>query len=529
MADHPLNRHATPDERLYLRARWVFLAILAVLPLSGAQVRDSLGTDVLYWVLVAVVAIDSAVLSRAASRGSGALSRAMVQVLGPDLLVVAGMTYAWYGIETGFYPVAVVLPATYALLLPKREAWLTGLGSALAYVTGHLFAHSHVLEPGSLILHALGAAAIPLLTALVAVSVERRRQREEETVIAVGQREVALEQISRRLAELEAVSQITELVHSTLDFEDVAPTVLEILAKVLGLETCSLFVIDKERAETLFSASIGSPSGVEPVVPAQHADHGALEGHFSCTAAFDHAGMMVLLCASAEDLQRLTKEDRLVLSAVASELVVAAENARLYALTKKLAVTDELTGLANYRELQNRLEEELTRAKRYSKHLSLLMIDVDDFKHFNDSYGHAAGDKALADLARVIEGVVRQVDLVARYGGEEFSVVLPETDAAGAYIVAEKIREAVAEAVFADEEGRRSSRMTVSIGLAAYPVHGMDRESILREADDALYRAKHGGKNRVRTPRARVIDGDAAGPGREDRGAVASDDEWIGA
>jgi diguanylate cyclase (GGDEF)-like protein len=209
---------------------------------------------------------------------------------------------------------------------------------------------------------------------------------------------------------------------------------------------------------------------------------------------------MVLFCASAEEISSLTADDRLVLGAVANELVVAAENARLYALTSHLAVTDELTGLSNYRNLQRNLDDELARAKRYDKHLSLIMIDADNFKSFNDTQGHLAGDYALADLGAILAANVREVDLVARYGGEEFAIVLPETDVAGAFVVAEKIREAVELHKFADAENRRSCSMTISLGVATYPTHGNDKESLLREADDALYHAKDGGKNRVRAP-----------------------------
>lgn len=500
--NNPLYLRITPDERLYARVRWAVVGILGLLPFAGASVPRGAYAFQLYIALMLVLVADSAILTWYSRTDGPRFRKAMIWVLGPDLVVVAGFSYLFYGVEAGFYPFAVALPAVYALVLPRRESLVAGVGAALAYLIGHAFAHFPVAELGPAVLHLLGVAAIPLLTVLVSVSVERRRQREEETVIAVGQREVALEEISRRVAELKAISQITEIVHSSLDFSRVGPLVLEVLAKVLDLETCCLFVIDKERSETLFSASIGSLSAISPIDSSGDVRYGELDEHFSCTAAFDHAQMMVLFCASAEDLESLSKEDRLVLSAVASELVVAAENSRLYSLTKKLASTDELTGLANYRHLQSTLEEEISRAQRYSKQFSLLMLDVDDFKGFNDSNGHIAGDVALGDLARAIEDAVREVDLVARYGGEEFSVVLPETDAAGAYVVAEKVRESVGQTRFADAAGNRVSHLTVSIGLATFPVHGTDRESILREADDALYQAKSGGKNRVRTPRS---------------------------
>jgi diguanylate cyclase (GGDEF)-like protein len=201
-------------------------------------------------------------------------------------------------------------------------------------------------------------------------------------------------------------------------------------------------------------------------------------------------------------MDNLSTMDELLLNAVASQLVVAVENSHLYGLTKVLSITDELTGLYNYRELQSRLNQEVERAARYESSLSLLMIDADDFKSYNDTYGHVAGDKALAELAGVMRSAVREVDFVARYGGEEFTVLLPETDSAGAFVVAEKIREAVADHDFpeAEVEGKARGPLTVSVGIATFPTYADDTESLLSQADNALYRAKNEGRNRVRTP-----------------------------
>jgi two-component system cell cycle response regulator len=135
----------------------------------------------------------------------------------------------------------------------------------------------------------------------------------------------------------------------------------------------------------------------------------------------------------------------------------------------------------------------------------MLMLDADDFKKFNDTYGHIAGDVALAEIGAVLRTAVREIDVVCRYGGEEFSVVLPETDAEGAFVVAEKIRESVASHSFADGDGKRGVHVTVSIGLATYPSSAADREELLRQADDALYQAKHLGRDRVRAPRSTVV------------------------
>lgn len=160
------------------------------------------------------------------------------------------------------------------------------------------------------------------------------------------------------------------------------------------------------------------------------------------------------------------------------------------------ANTDAITGLANHGSFQERLATEFSRAVRYGAKLSLLMIDIDHFKLFNDMNGHPAGDSALHEIAQVISGQVREVDLAARYGGEEFAVVLPETGLVQAAILAERIRNAVEDAVF-EQASPQTSKLTLSIGVAEFPAHCDDRASLLRAADGALYQAKMRGRNAV--------------------------------
>jgi diguanylate cyclase (GGDEF)-like protein len=156
------------------------------------------------------------------------------------------------------------------------------------------------------------------------------------------------------------------------------------------------------------------------------------------------------------------------------------------------AITDGLTGLYNHRYLQERLKEELERARRRDTPLSLLFCDCDDFKGYNDTHGHKAGDAALARIARIIETCSRRVDLPARYGGEEFVLVLVETDAAGALTVAERIR-----AEIASSSASGGQPLTVSIGAATYPDDAAARDELLDKADWAMYAAKRAGRNRV--------------------------------
>jgi len=162
------------------------------------------------------------------------------------------------------------------------------------------------------------------------------------------------------------------------------------------------------------------------------------------------------------------------------------------------ANTDSVTGLANHRYFQERLAVEFSRAARYGSPLSLLMVDIDHFKLFNDMNGHPAGDHALREIATVIAEQVRDVDVAARYGGEEFAILLPETCAAQAEILGERIREAASNRVF-EQANPQCARLTVSVGVGEYPSHCSDRASLLRAADGALYTAKMKGRNVVAT------------------------------
>jgi diguanylate cyclase (GGDEF)-like protein len=166
---------------------------------------------------------------------------------------------------------------------------------------------------------------------------------------------------------------------------------------------------------------------------------------------------------------------------------------------EQLSITDGLTKLHNHRFFQDHLTREIKRVTRTGEPLSMLLVDIDDFKSLNDRFGHAAGDELLMGLARVLNDIVRDSDLLARYGGEEFVVVAANTEVHGAYRLAEKIRTAVAETSFILDDSLRPMRVTVSIGVACY--HG-NRKTFFQATDRALYRAKAEGKNCV------VVDGE---------------------
>ncbi|MGH2457723.1 MAG: diguanylate cyclase [Chloroflexota bacterium] len=167
---------------------------------------------------------------------------------------------------------------------------------------------------------------------------------------------------------------------------------------------------------------------------------------------------------------------------------IALENVRLYAEAAQLTVTDSLTGIANRRRFEKVLDEEIARARRLGYPVGLLLIDVDRFKDFNDRHGHQVGDRVLEAIARCLSVGVRQTDLVARYGGEEFTVILPGTTVSGLAAIAEKLRQSVHALQFDDLPGM--SMVTLSIGATSAEAPSLSAESLIRDADNAMYLAK---------------------------------------
>jgi diguanylate cyclase (GGDEF)-like protein len=211
------------------------------------------------------------------------------------------------------------------------------------------------------------------------------------------------------------------------------------------------------------------------------------------------AGEQVLgtLVLGARRPQAYDREAVRQLEVIAIQAADALLRARLFAETEKLATTDGLTGLANHRTFQARLDEHLLASQRYGKRLALILCDVDHFKSVNDTYGHPVGDQVLRGVARALQKEARATDVVARYGGEEFAVIMPETDAAGGRVIAERIREKVGALALATELGQL--RVTISLGLATFPDDGRRKAELVELADACLYHAKRSGRNRTVT------------------------------
>jgi len=193
----------------------------------------------------------------------------------------------------------------------------------------------------------------------------------------------------------------------------------------------------------------------------------------------------------------ITKSDMRILAMFANHAGLAIENSRLYEATEHLSKTDWLTKLWNSGELHKTLTNLLEKSRITDKKLSVMMIDVDNFKHYNDSVGHREGDEAIKKISAILSRKSRRNDFVARYGGEEFTILMPETPKNIALTIAERLRSDLAES-FADVKlPKGAPPITVSIGVSTFPYDGADKDKLIHRADIALYEAKRLGKNKV--------------------------------
>jgi len=191
----------------------------------------------------------------------------------------------------------------------------------------------------------------------------------------------------------------------------------------------------------------------------------------------------------------LTQEAQRMLGVLAIQAAGSIARARLFERTEELATTDGLTRLVNHRRFQETFDGALSSARRYDRCVSLLMTDIDHFKSVNDTYGHPVGDLVLRGVADLLRAQARDTDTCARYGGEEFVVILPETDTEGARVIADRIRQSVEAQVFQSELG--PIKVTLSVGVATFPGHAVEKAQLIDLCDKALYTAKRSGRNQV--------------------------------
>ncbi|MFH1877083.1 MAG: sensor domain-containing diguanylate cyclase [Candidatus Omnitrophota bacterium] len=189
--------------------------------------------------------------------------------------------------------------------------------------------------------------------------------------------------------------------------------------------------------------------------------------------------------------KKISDEDIRIFNMFVEQAAGALENSQTFEDSLVKAHTDPLTGLWNHGYFQYKLDEDLMKAKAKNLPLSIMMIDLDDFKKFNDTYGHMQGDDALRKISDALKSTAHAHDVICRYGGEEFSIILPQTTCEKSWVIAEALRNHISQS---DILG---NKFTISIGLASYPGDGLDKDTLIKKADVALYRAKREGKNRI--------------------------------
>lgn len=219
---------------------------------------------------------------------------------------------------------------------------------------------------------------------------------------------------------------------------------------------------------------------------------GGAEDEGDNTDDSSHSGFMGCLYVGAAKENALAEEHRNIIETISYQTAMALKNSRLYEQTQKMALTDGLTGLYTHRLFQEKLEEEILYAERTKQPVVLVMVDADNFKTYNDTLGHPAGDALLVEIASLLKDKVRASDIVARYGGDEFALLLKNTRKDDAVRMCERIREA-----FQLRFGGNQVQVTSSIGLACYPEDADSKKDLAQAADDALYVSKRGGRNRV--------------------------------
>lgn len=348
---------------------------------------------------------------------------------------------------------------------------------------------------------------------------ERRLQSGKEAL------ERANEELESRLAEIFFTHEFFKALTSYSSVDDVCSLIVDGANGILGAEISCVYLFQRDDWTLRLSASQGRPEDTfEPIVSVRDTILGAAfnEGLVHepdvgygadsakwCRIAEDvrsQAAMQlksgdhiigVMVIASA-NYRELTPAELERLQVIGNQSSLSLQNALLHGELERLSVTDRLTELYNHGYFHQRLDEEMGRAMRFRHDLSLIMLDIDNFKDFNDTYGHPRGDKVLQAVSGIIRNNLREMDVAARYGGEEFVIVLPETDSQGALAVAERIREGVDEYGFVGGEDIAPIHKSISVGVATFPVHADCASRLIEAADRAMYAAKRDGKNRVR-------------------------------
>jgi len=340
-------------------------------------------------------------------------------------------------------------------------------------------------------------------------------------VAASMEKEYLHEQLKQQDRELTLVNRLTTIITSSMNIEEIFEGFAQELKEMVDVDWGTIALIEGSELRFLaLSSTIGSAWKVGERIPLEGTatewvakeKKSLYEANLSRHKRFwtgEHhlrwgvrsivylplvvrgEGIGSLIVASRRAAAYTPEQIRL-LERLALQIATPIENSQLYARVEERARIDELTGLFNRRHFEERLKEEIARHSRYGNAFSLFMLDLDNFKTYNDIYGHLAGDVLLGQIGSIIRSSIRNADQAFRYGGDEFTVILPQTSGEDAYVVAERVREQIASEMKAKEVA-----VTCSIGLASYPSDGVMSGELVTASDTALYYAKSTGGNRT--------------------------------
>ncbi len=322
--------------------------------------------------------------------------------------------------------------------------------------------------------------------------------------------------ITREAQETAILYEVSRTFISTLDFNALLANILKRLTETFGYLNLAIFLVDEERKELKLCSYINYPESVKDIQIKIGST--GITGHVAATREMYYSPdvskdpyyipgvkeaksevcfplmigerLIGVLDVESPEIDGFTPDDIRILSTLSAQIAIALENARLYEEAKRLSLTDPLTGLPNRRSFEIMIENELRRAERYRRPFALLMMDFDNFKSYNDKFGHSAGDDILKKFSNLMKETIRDVDFLGRYGGDEFIAVLPETDANFALVVAERIRKKI-------ESENLDPPVTLSIGISVFPKDAREKQKLIDLADHACYEAKEMGGNRV--------------------------------
>jgi diguanylate cyclase (GGDEF)-like protein len=333
--------------------------------------------------------------------------------------------------------------------------------------------------------------------------------------------------LNERLLELYSLYQISLTLSMTLDVNDILKAIKNLFKKTFKVDHYSIMLLDerteKMRIESSFGLKrsfinkdyhygvniFGETMAQEQVIYVPDIcqdlryeffpDDGVFEaGAFICIPLIPNDRVPIgVLNLYRKEKQSFTTREIKLLTKIAEQIAKVIEKTLLFKQTKEMSVTDELTGIYNRRYFNQRFEREVVRAKRYKRPITLMMIDIDFFKNYNDINGHILGDEVLRKVASLLESNIRKADILARFGGEEFVLLLPEIDKEHAFSVAEKLRKAIQDAPFPEEHRQPNRSLTISIGMATLLDDTYSSAELIDFADKALYKAKQMGRNRV--------------------------------